>query len=252
MTGARQRGFTLTELAVVMVIVGLLLGSGLIVLSSQFERQNHAETAEILRAANEALIGFAISNGRLPCPAVEGSGARGVEAPEGGKDCSEAEGFFPATTLGLSPRDAEGYLLDAWGNRVRYAVSVHIPEIGPDDAECAAGKYGFCPVYTTPQALLGHGVSALEKDRKLNNPADTKENGLLRVCSGECVTSGAGESAIPAVIWSTGPDSTNNAPTSKPGETLTYYYPSTGEHDDLMTWISQYTLFSRMRAASAL
>ncbi|MGB5082482.1 MAG: prepilin-type N-terminal cleavage/methylation domain-containing protein [Burkholderiales bacterium] len=127
---ARQRGFTLAEVAIVVLIVGLLLGGLLGTYSSQVELSRIAETRRTLETARDALIGFAAANGRLPCPANAASnGAEAVSvlppptcnvsvAPE-----QQGVGFLPAATLGLTPIDSQGFLIDAWGSRVRYAVT---------------------------------------------------------------------------------------------------------------------------------
>lgn len=132
MSRARRRaaGFTLIELAVVLLVVTLLLGSLLVPLSKQVEQRNIQDTDRLGREALEALMGFAMANGRFPCPAV--AGATGVEAfdaaggtPVNGK-CRTNFGFLPGVTLGLSRLDAQGYALDGWGsttNRLRYGVS---------------------------------------------------------------------------------------------------------------------------------
>ena len=77
-----QCGFTLVEMAVVLLIVALLVGSGLSVVSAQVEQQKYKDTQRILDDAREALLGFAAANGRLPCPATAAS--NGIEAPAGG------------------------------------------------------------------------------------------------------------------------------------------------------------------------
>ncbi len=122
------RGFTLTELAIVMMIVALLAGGLLMTLAAQNDTRELVETRRTLDTARDALIGFAIANGRLPCPATAASGGR--EAPIGGGACtitlngSAGElGFLPAITLGIGPTNNVGQLLDAWGNPVRYAVT---------------------------------------------------------------------------------------------------------------------------------
>ena len=69
-----MRGFTLIELSVVVLVITLLLGSLLIPLATQVEQRNMSETQKRLQEIKEALIGFAIANGRFPCPAI-GTGA---------------------------------------------------------------------------------------------------------------------------------------------------------------------------------
>jgi hypothetical protein len=57
-------------MAVVLAIVGLLLGSLMYTLSAQTEVHARDITLQRLEQAKELLISFAIVNGRLPCPAA--------------------------------------------------------------------------------------------------------------------------------------------------------------------------------------
>ena len=63
----RQAGFTLIEMAMVLMIVALLLGGLLPTISSQAEQRHENDTRKQLDEIQQALIGFAIINGRLPC-----------------------------------------------------------------------------------------------------------------------------------------------------------------------------------------
>lgn len=129
----RESGFTLTELAIAFFIIGLLLASAFMPLSSQLEVRNIADTRRIMDQVKEAIIGFAQMNGRLPCP------ARGA-TPAGTTDSTtwSAEGFsFSAGTeqydttnkrcliaVGVVPWSTLGVLeTDAWGRRLTYRVS---------------------------------------------------------------------------------------------------------------------------------
>ena len=88
----------------VLFIVALLLGGLLPTLSSQVDQRHVTETRKQLDEIQQALIGFAVANGRLPCPAV--ANATGMESPAGGNCTSFSNGYFvgfvPAATLGLS------------------------------------------------------------------------------------------------------------------------------------------------------
>lgn len=140
----RQTGFSLIEVAIVMVIVAILLTTIGLPLAAQVEARRRDETQRMLEEAKEALLGFAMANGRFPCPAfaTAASNSAGREsfcvAASGTCVGSETQvvqshgncsnfynGFLPAATLGLSLLDNQGFLVDAWGlqsNRVRYVV----------------------------------------------------------------------------------------------------------------------------------
>ncbi|MBI4843513.1 MAG: prepilin-type N-terminal cleavage/methylation domain-containing protein [Nitrospirae bacterium] len=62
----KKRGFTLVELAVVIVIIGLLVTIGVKLLTPLVERTKRSDTNETLDAAVEAIIGYAEVNNRLP------------------------------------------------------------------------------------------------------------------------------------------------------------------------------------------
>jgi prepilin-type N-terminal cleavage/methylation domain-containing protein len=126
----RARGFTLVELAVVLAIFALLLSIMVIPLGTQVDQQRIAETERQLSAVHEALLGFAIANGRLPCPAngaiAAGTAGAGTENKPG-TACAAAEGVLPWATLGVPE-------LDAWGWRLTYRVTAAFA----DDAAAGA------------------------------------------------------------------------------------------------------------------
>lgn len=116
-----QRGFSLVELTIVLVIVALLSGGLMLGLSAQREAAAYQETQRQLDNAKEALLGFAISNGRLPCPAagsrVSGSAGAGMEDCLIVSNVHQRHGVLPWATLGLPETDA-------WDRRLSYFVSV--------------------------------------------------------------------------------------------------------------------------------
>lgn len=57
-----QRGFTLIEMAIVLVIVTLLIGGLAVPLSAQIQARRIAETRTEMNATRDALLGFAMSN----------------------------------------------------------------------------------------------------------------------------------------------------------------------------------------------
>ena len=61
-------GFTLIELAIAMAIIGLLLGALLVPLASFDHSRKNKATLRDMEEIKQALLGFAVSSGRLPCP----------------------------------------------------------------------------------------------------------------------------------------------------------------------------------------
>jgi prepilin-type N-terminal cleavage/methylation domain-containing protein len=62
----RQKGFTLIELAIVLVILGLLLGTGTGIVGMLTKRAKLYETRNIIKAGIESLISYSASNNSLP------------------------------------------------------------------------------------------------------------------------------------------------------------------------------------------
>ena len=106
----RQYGFTLAELAVVLVILALLSGSLLVPLGSRMEARDRQLTLERLRDFQQALTGFAIIHGRLPCPSTEADPTHPNYGVEDALPCSfSVEGRLPWRTLAMSATDAWGH-----------------------------------------------------------------------------------------------------------------------------------------------
>ena len=100
-------GFTLLEIAVVMVIIGLLAGSGISLMRILTERKARNESAGYLQQVRSTLIGFAENNGRLPWA---DNNADGVE------DNGVTLGSLPFQTLQITP-------VDSYTRVLRYEVN---------------------------------------------------------------------------------------------------------------------------------
>lgn len=273
-TPRRGKGFTLAELAIVLLVLALLLYSAITTLDAQSEARSVADTQRTLEQAREAIIGFAIRSGRLPCPAAPGSA--GVEAfvnpagpsPNVDLRCTNpTNGFVPARTLGIGPTDPQGYLLDAWGNRVRYAVSQWIKSQPFDLASCppntATPDYTRCPAFTTANAMAALGFGALPTDGGYDGVTTNRR--LLRVCE-DAACSGS-PFFTPAVIYSLGKNwndptsgaSADEAENLDADDPVTEPYTwvarpitrvqdaaATARFDDMVIWISPNILYNRL------
>lgn len=122
-TPVNQSGFNLIEMAIVLVIIGVLLGGLLTPLSTQFDNSRRTGAETTLADIHDALIGFAATNGRLPCPATAAS--NGLAAPNNATAaCTSNHGFVPVRTLGLNGSvDGNSLLIDPWLSPYRYSVT---------------------------------------------------------------------------------------------------------------------------------
>lgn len=119
----RQRGWSLVELAVALVITALLMVLLVTLLPLGNQVLDHDRQQRELAQAEQALLGFARAHAQMPAADSDGDG----RANDGASD-----GWLPVQDLGLSPR-----------MRVRYQVQPHLvlppadlfrPLVSPDFA----------------------------------------------------------------------------------------------------------------------
>lgn len=174
----RTGGFTLVELAVVVVIIAMMLTMGLTALNAQLTSASYTETKKRQSLVKDALIAYLGANKRLPCPDApnntngtdDASQVTGAEDRAGGVGtgaCTVALGVVPYATLGLG-RDAA---LEGWGNFMSYRVSVSPAPACPGNgidwsmSLCfGLGKTGSLSIYegfAASPALVATGVIAV-------------------------------------------------------------------------------------------
>ncbi|QLG89656.1 prepilin-type N-terminal cleavage/methylation domain-containing protein [Chitinibacter bivalviorum] len=162
-TKAKSSGFTLVEMAIVLLVVGLLMAGLLGPLSAQLEARRISETKSSLDVAKEALIGFALTNKRLPCPAIPtlsgtGEGLEDFNVIAG--TCNRQNGVLPWATLGIAK-------VDAWDHRFTYSVSATFSRASPaspllslssaGDMTIRASTGGTTVSTTVPAVIVSHG-----------------------------------------------------------------------------------------------
>lgn len=64
--GRQSRGFSLVEMSIVLVIIGLIIGATFPLLRGMLQTQRSIASKKELETAKQALIAFAITQGRLP------------------------------------------------------------------------------------------------------------------------------------------------------------------------------------------
>ncbi len=101
-----KNGFTLIEMAFVMLIVGLLVTLGIETLPLMIKQNKLSENKAIVKDAKTAIIGYVKANGRLPFAAATANG---------NPTNATYRGYLPYATLGMSRNDSAGRVL-------RYAV----------------------------------------------------------------------------------------------------------------------------------
>lgn len=276
----QSRGFTLTELAVVMAVVALLLGMGMYTLGAQVEQRNRSDTERRLEEARELLLGFSVVNGRLPCPAryvsdadnsqglesfctndsdIAACGAATMNFQNHGRCSNPYDGFLPAVTLGAQPLDAQRFAIDGWGNRIRYALSAttwptpppgtanNIPRFSKRHVGGNAGA--AWTLSQTPGDLVVCNVSPAVPAAVTCDPGTSVTN----------------QNTVVAIVYSAGkngPTPTGGAGTNEArnldANALFVYRPpdpadaAGGEFDDQMVWMPIGVLYSRMVAAGVL
>jgi type II secretory pathway pseudopilin PulG len=234
---APSRGVTLIELALALLVIGLVLGSGLSLMGTQLEQQKFKETQRTLEEINEALLGYAINQTppHLPCPDKTSAGGAG-NANDGQEDfnvatgvCVTQEGNIPWASLGVAQADA-------WGRRIHYRVTNTFSNRSPAASMSLASAANLrvcqaagCAVVTSngvPAVVLSFG-----------------KNGFGAIA--------AGGAALPTPVGADEMENTNlngdfvSRNPSSPGA------PG-GEFDDIVSWLPTGILFNRMVAAGKL
>lgn len=249
----KSRGFSLVEVAVVLVIVGLLIGGLLAPLAIQAEQRNFAETQKRLESAREELLGFAIANGRLPCPAS--STSNGDESPSGGGTCTNYyNGYLPAKALGVQQVDSSGYALDAYNNRIRYILSQT-----PVSTVCAT-----IPAFSSSANVKSNGVQCVPADLRVCKSSQASGfTGTACGTNNELIGTST-TSTVVAIVFSAGKNGattdasrTDELANTDSNATFVWHTPAPtgatgGEYDDVMVWISAGLLYGRMVSAGVL
>jgi len=278
---ARSRGFTLVEVAISLVLLGLAATGIFAVLNQQVEQRRIADTNAALASARDALLSFLTTYGRLPCPAQ--STTNGLEAVassgSGVYVCTAEAGFLPAKTLGMSNLDAWGLLEGGWHDAagatngtylraIRYAVT----GLGGNTAAALTSVSLGAPTVATRRKA----VQSAFDPTSAANPVNPQGYQGLFVCAsitGIKATPYANRCGVTAsnlitanaavVIWSLGGnaadltsysfDENQNKNLTVPRVLISRPYAPPGasatQFDDQVAWISYSTIADRLVSA---
>lgn len=229
------QGFTLIEVAMVLVIMGLLMISILPPLSRRTDQQRIAFTEQRLEEIKEALLGYVVQGyaageePHLPCPATDVSG---IENRNGTLYCESydnSDGYLPWATLGV-----EGY--DGWGRPFRYRVDGYFSN-GDGIYPSALHNSNKPPGTSKTQINL--------KDRAgntLNNKTDYNSNVVAVIFS--CGKNGKPDGNNASGTITTAICDNNTAGTTKNNYVQDAYVPE--QFDDILIWISKYEFINAL------
>jgi prepilin-type N-terminal cleavage/methylation domain-containing protein len=261
-----QRGFSLIELAIGLVILGLAAVGMVASLSKQADQKRLVDSRAAMFQARDAVFAFLASNGRLPCPATTTSaGQESIASNAGGIiACSVEAGFLPAVTLGLPEVDVGGWFNNAWNDGSNAGGT--LPRVFRYAVTSLSG--------TVANALTSPGLGAPSSATRRSDVQTAINNGQgLFVCtSASGIGAGVNRcgattnllgSTAAAIIWTLGAN--GNDPTSYSADETQNstvavarvlisrgYAPagaSAGMFDDLVTWIPYSLVADRLLTA---
>ena len=275
---ARLRGFSLVELAVVMAIVAFLLGSLMYTLSAQVEQRNFEDTRRRLEQARELLLAFSMVKGRLPCPARYtslASHSQGLEsfcAAASPATCAGSEttteqshgncsnyynGFLPSASIGVQASDSSGFAIDAWGNRIRYAVAKL-------NTACATTPPANTVLFTSTTNLKTYGISCQPNDLTVCRSANLPPAITATTCGGAANQIMTSDTVV-AILYSTGKNGaqtpcatcTDELANLNGDRVFVFHAPNSstatnGEFDDQFTWVTHGELYGKLISSGAL
>ena len=138
-----SRGFTLIEISIALLIIGLLISGGLglnKMLDSQKKSKAILSTMEDVSALLDT---FVIVNGYLPCP-DKFSDHDGNEDRSADGSCLKRRGYLPVGTLGTN-------LVDAWGQPFLYRINARAENASYITNVCeSASVFGASGTTTKP------------------------------------------------------------------------------------------------------
>ena len=230
------------------MIIALVLGGMLNPLGSLLEGRQRAEAGAGLERIKEALVGFAMINGYLPCPTTAtdpNSVDYGLEAAGCSTDPAE-EGYLPWRTLGVTevdpwglPRTNDGGPFNGYW---RYRVDRNFSNSGT--------------LFTMTTALTENLTVADSRGNLLTAPTETPV-AIIYSTGANLTADGENADFEGATCGNAGGYNPGGSTICPDGEPLYQGGDAVGTgsmatFDDIMVWISRPRLYNRMVTAGRL
>ncbi len=239
-------GFTLIELAMVLFILSLLAGSLLLPLATAVEQMQRSDTERRLEEIRETLYGFAVVNGRLPCPDCKDNTGTcgpviandGLEDVPAGGDCATELGNLPWATLGVAP-------FDGWERPYTYRVTMLFARIPGAPATFTLATNGDIDILDidggTPK--VAQNIPAIVISHGKNHHAEVQSADEVENYDREPTFFATAEKILASYGGDTARDFVYRKYMLSGGEVL---------FDDVMIWISPFVLKGRLVNAGRL
>lgn len=246
-----QTGFTLVELAIVLFILSLLLGTLLPTFSVRVEQEEREQTQAQLDELKEVIYGYILRNSYLPCPDCRDNtgGCAAVTANDGLEDtiagagisliCASEIGNLPWGTLGVKGTDA-------WGREFTYRVD----DVFADRNDPANSDGAPTPVTCTAVTLNVSFSLCSDGDITVRD----SDGGAIVAANipAVIVSHGKNGAETPSIHEQENYDDGSAGDTNKTFVDKPPDSPVAGTFDDMLIWISPYMLRNRMLNAGIL
>jgi len=218
-----QAGSSLLELAIVLVILGIIGGMSLPLLTGQLKRAAFVKTKANQEYALDAIAAFVERKGRFPCPAdpqVTGAeyGRAQIACPG-----QKAQGILPFRTLGIS----ESYAKDGFKRLMTYSVEPSLTDMRNENLA---------------MTVEGGKLSVKNEDGHSVLPTEEKKPGLTSPNFIALVLICHGESGIGAYIGNgqtTRMTGTSTSPHKRENLDGNFVFFEKGQTDDIVRWESR-------------
>jgi prepilin-type N-terminal cleavage/methylation domain-containing protein len=152
------KGFTLVELSIVVVLIGIIMTMGLKTFTATIDNSLISETKSKQERIKIALVGYLRTNGVLPCPDNSGSAvvATGVAAATCNAAAANGYGVVPWQTLGISRET----VVDGWGNYFSYRIANGSPGKNWTAKASASNDFTINELKTPTDALTVQELNA--------------------------------------------------------------------------------------------